>query len=111
MDVTQQKKQAKEFVKNWSNRGDERQDSQSFWLDLLEHVLGVENPEQFIHFEKRVKLDNTSFIDESTRRKALTNYLLELFSVCMPKMQESSDIKTCSMIICRILMLQACVGL
>ena len=63
MDVTQQKKQAKEFVKNWSNRGDERQDSQSFWLDLLEHVLGVENPEQFIHFEKRVKLDNTSFID------------------------------------------------
>lgn len=63
MDVTQQKKQAKEFVKNWTNRGDERQDSQSFWLDLLEHVLGVENPEQFIHFEKRVKLDNTSFID------------------------------------------------
>lgn len=63
MDVTQQKKQAKEFIKNWSNRGDERQDSQSFWLDLLEHVLGVENPEQFIHFEKRVKLDNTSFID------------------------------------------------
>lgn len=63
MDVTQQKKQAKEFVKNWTNRGDERQDSQSFWLDLLEHVLGVENPEQFIRFEKRVKLDNTSFID------------------------------------------------
>ncbi|GHN38595.1 methylase [Lactobacillus delbrueckii] len=63
MDVTQQKKQAKEFVKNWTNRGDERQDSQSFWLDLLEHVLGVKNPEQFIHFEKRVKLDNTSFID------------------------------------------------
>lgn len=63
MDVAEQKKQAKTFAKRWENRGDEKQDSQSFWLDLLEHVLGVEEPEEFINFEKRVKLDNTSFID------------------------------------------------
>lgn len=63
MDVTQQKKQAKEFIKRWKERGDEKQDSQSFWLDLLEHVLGVDNPETFISFEKRVHLDNTSYID------------------------------------------------
>lgn len=63
MDVTEQKKQAKEFAKRWENRGDEKQDSQSFWLDLLEHVLGVDNPETFIKFEKRVRLENTSFID------------------------------------------------
>lgn len=63
MDVIQQKKQAKEFIKRWKDRGDEKQDSQSFWLDLLEHVLGVENPETFISFEKRVHLDNTSYID------------------------------------------------
>lgn len=63
MDVTEQKKQAKEFAKRWENRGDEKQDSQSFWLDLLEHVLGVEEPETFIKFEKRVRLENTSFID------------------------------------------------
>lgn len=63
MDITEQKKQAKEFVNRWKERGDEKQDSQSFWLDLLEHVLGVENPETFINFEKRVRLENTSFID------------------------------------------------
>ncbi|MGN1271523.1 MAG: DNA methyltransferase [Lactobacillus sp.] len=63
MAVTEQKRQAKAFAKRWENRGDEKQDSQSFWLDLLEHVLGVEDPEEFIRFEKRVKLDNTSFID------------------------------------------------
>lgn len=63
MNVIQQKKQVKEFIKRWKDRGDEKQDSQSFWLDLLEHVLGVENPETFISFEKRVHLDNTSYID------------------------------------------------
>lgn len=63
MNITEQKKQAKKFAKRWQNRGDEKQDSQSFWLDLLEHVLGVDNPETFIKFEKRVRLENTSFID------------------------------------------------
>lgn len=63
MDITQQKKNARAFIKRWENRGDEKQDSQSFWLDLLEHVLDVDKPEDFISFEKRVKLDNTSFID------------------------------------------------
>ena len=63
MDITKQKKQAKEFAERWKNRGDEKQDSQSFWLDLLEHVLGVDEPEDFIKFEKRVRLENTSFID------------------------------------------------
>lgn len=34
MDVREQKKQAKDFIKRWENRGNERQDSQSFWIDL-----------------------------------------------------------------------------
>lgn len=63
MKLNEQRKEAKEFIQRWIDRGDEKQDSQSFWLDLLEHVLGVEKPENFISFEKRVKLDNTSFID------------------------------------------------
>jgi hypothetical protein len=36
--IREQKKQAKEFIKRWENRGNERQDSQSFWLDLLQSV-------------------------------------------------------------------------
>lgn len=65
MDIAQQKRNAKEFIERWStaDRGREKQDSQSFWLDLLENVLGVEKPTEFIRFEKTVKLSHESFID------------------------------------------------
>ena len=57
------KKAAKAFAEYWKDRGDEKSDSQSFWMALLREVLGVEEPEKFILFEERVKLDHTSFID------------------------------------------------
>ena len=57
------KKAAKAFAEYWKNRGDEKSDSQSFWLALVRDVLGVAEPEKFILFEERVKLDHTSFID------------------------------------------------
>lgn len=63
MNITEQKKKAKEFIKRWENRGNERQDSQSFWLDLLQSVYGVEKPTEYITFEDKVKMDHTSFID------------------------------------------------
>lgn len=63
INVREQKKQAKAFIKRWENRGNERQDSQSFWLDLLQSVYGIENPTEYITFEDKVMLDHTSFID------------------------------------------------
>ncbi len=57
------KKQAKAFAEYWANRGYEKGESQKFWLDLLEHVLGVSNARDYISFEDQVKLDHTSFID------------------------------------------------
>lgn len=63
MDVTTQKRNAKNFIKEWKDRGKEKQDSQSFWLSLLRDVLGIENPETFIKFEEKVKLSHDSFID------------------------------------------------
>lgn len=63
MNTREQKKQAKAFIKRWENRGRERQDSQSFWLDLLQSVYGIENPTEYISFENTVALDHTSFID------------------------------------------------
>ena len=59
----EQKKAAKEFAKYWKDKGDEKSESQPFWLSLLRDVFGKEHPEQWITFEDRVKLDNTSFID------------------------------------------------
>ena len=63
MTENDRKKAAKVFAEYWKDRGDEKSDSQSFWLALVRDVLGVTEPEKFILFEERVKLDHTSFID------------------------------------------------
>jgi len=63
MTDVQQRTAAKKFASEWTDRGYEKGDSQPFWLALLRNVFGVENPEQYISFEDRVKLDNTSYID------------------------------------------------
>ena len=57
------KKQAKEFANFWADKGYEKGQSQVFWLTLLNKVLSVDNPEQYISFEDKVMLDHTSFID------------------------------------------------
>lgn len=36
--------QAAAFAKKWANVGDEKQDSQLFWFELLQKVYGVEDP-------------------------------------------------------------------
>lgn len=63
MTETDRRRAAKAFAEYWKDRGDEKSDSQSFWLALIRDVLGVAEPEKFILFEERVKLDHTSFID------------------------------------------------
>ena len=63
MTLKEQKKQAKDFVSRWKDRGNERQNSQPFWLDLLQSVYGIEKPTEYITFEDKVMLDHTSFID------------------------------------------------
>ena len=59
----EQRKSAKQFMNDWKDRGDEKQDTQSFWLSLLRKVYGVADPANFINFEVRVKLSHTNFID------------------------------------------------
>lgn len=64
MTEKEQKKAAKEFAERWQGKGDEKQETQSFWIDLLQNVLGVENPTSVIKFEKTVVVEkNTKFID------------------------------------------------
>ena len=63
MTDVQQKLAAKQFVKDWTGHGDEKQETQRFWIDLLQNVFGVEQATKAIEFEVRVKLDHTSFID------------------------------------------------
>lgn len=74
----QQRKAAREFAKRWEGRGYEKGDSDTFWITLLSEVYGVENPADFIIFEDKVMLDNTSFIDG---RIPSTHVLIEQKSI------------------------------
>ena len=74
---------AKEFAADWKGRGDEKQETQAFWMALLQKVFDVAEPEKYIEFEMRVKLDHTSFIDGLIRS---TRVLIE---------QKSQDVDLC----------------
>ena len=63
MTQIQQKAAARQFVKTWTGRGDEKQETQLFWISLLQNVFGVEQATDVIEFEVPVKLSHTSFID------------------------------------------------
>lgn len=45
--------QIKEFIVRWKGRGDEKQETQLFWLDLLQNVLGVKDALKNTLFEYR----------------------------------------------------------
>ena len=74
MTDTEQRLAAQQFVKTWTGHGDEKQETQRFWIDLLQNVFGVEQATNAIEFEVRVKLDHTSFIDGYIKD---TNVLIE----------------------------------
>ena len=61
MDIVEQKKAAEQFVNDWTGRGDEKQDTQNYWNQLLRTVYGVSVPEQYIAYEKPVA--NSSLAD------------------------------------------------
>ena len=63
MSHSQTQEAARVFIERWKGRGYEKGESQQFWMDLLQNVLGVPNPVDIISFENQVKLANTSFID------------------------------------------------
>lgn len=62
--ITDRKHAAAEFAETWIGKGDEKQDTQKFWIDLFQSVFGVENPTRHLMFEKRVRLEeSTRYID------------------------------------------------
>lgn len=74
MTDVQQRAAAKAFIEYWTGRGDEKQETQRFWIDLLRNVYGIAEPEKAIEFEYPVKLEHVSFIDGYIRE---TRVLIE----------------------------------
>lgn len=61
-----QREAAQEFVDRWQGRGDEKQDTQVFWIDLLDHVFDIKNAAEICRFEYPVKTlasNHTGFAD------------------------------------------------
>ena len=56
MTAIEQKRAAQEFVKRWKTMPCvEEEHSRSFWIELLENVLGLPNATHFLEFERKVK--------------------------------------------------------
>ena len=69
MTDAQRRAAAKQFAADWQGRGDEKQETQRFWIELLTKIFGADGS-AMISFELPVKLSHTSFIDgyiEQTR--------------------------------------------
>ena len=88
MNQREQKQKAIEFVERWRGLGNEKAESQRFWLDLLQNVYGVDQPTSYVRFEKKVVIDNASFIDiiipethvlieQKSRNKSLDKAILQ----------------------------------
>ena len=54
---------ARQFSARWAGKGNERSDTQAFWIELLGEVFGVERPTDYIRFERDIKLAHVSFLD------------------------------------------------
>jgi hypothetical protein len=60
----EQKEAAAAFAAEWADKGDEKQGTHRFWIGFLQKVLGVENADEPIQFEKPVKYKgHTTYID------------------------------------------------
>ena len=64
MTEKEMKSAAKAFAEYWQDKGDEKQETARFWIELLGKVLGVDDPTKFIEFEKTVIVEkNQKYID------------------------------------------------
>lgn len=90
MTQIEQTQHAKVYAGYWQDKGDEKQETQRYWIELLQEVLGVENPSRYIEFEKTVKIKHTNFIDAYI---SSTKVLIEQkgAKVDLTKPQEQSD--------------------
>lgn len=61
---TERREGARQFYNKWNGHGKEDEDDRSYWIDILERIMGVENVTDHIEFQKKVIVDgNTKKID------------------------------------------------
>lgn len=64
MTEAERREASRQFYNKWFGRGREDEDDRSYWLDILDRILGIENATDHIDFQKKVIVDgNTKRID------------------------------------------------
>lgn len=64
MTDAEQRESVRQFIIKWQNRGREDEDDRSYWIDLLDRVVGITDATDRIEFQKKVIVDgNTKKID------------------------------------------------
>ena len=54
MTDTQQREAARQFFYKWNGKGREDEDARSYWIDILQNILGVDRVTDRVDFEKKV---------------------------------------------------------
>ncbi|MBR0378567.1 MAG: class I SAM-dependent DNA methyltransferase [Lachnospiraceae bacterium] len=54
MTDAQQREAARQFFYKWNGKGKEDEDARSYWIDIIQNILGVENVTDRVEFEKKV---------------------------------------------------------
>lgn len=68
MTDAERREASRQFYQKWVNKGREDEDDRSYWLDILQRVLGIEDATDRIEFQKKVIVDgNTKRIDASRK--------------------------------------------
>ena len=53
MTDTDKREASRQFYNKWVGRGREDEDDRSYWLDILDRILGIENATDHIEFQKK----------------------------------------------------------
>lgn len=53
----EQREGARQFYNKWHGKGKEDEDDRSYWIDLMQKILGIESPTDYLDFQKKVIVD------------------------------------------------------
>ena len=54
MTDAQQREAARQFYYKWNGKGKEDEDARSYWIDILQDILGIDHVTDRVEFEKKV---------------------------------------------------------
>ena len=54
MTLAKQREAARQFYNKWHGKGREDEDARSYWIDILQNILGMDHVTDRVDFEKKV---------------------------------------------------------